>query len=182
MMRERLSYANVIATVALFVGLGGSSYAALTLPRNSVGAKQIRQHAVGKSDLRRGAVTSDKVRNSSLQLTDFSPETRTALTGPQGAPGPAGTAFRATIDSTTRVVAGNATAASFELPNRTFVSFPGALSGCVATATLTHSSGPIPDPGAGRIIATVESSRVVVETFRADATPDSLPFNLIVAC
>ena len=54
--------------------------------------------------------------------------------------------------------------------------------GCVATATLTHSGGPTPDPGAGRIVATVESSRVVVETFRADATPDSLPFNLIVAC
>jgi len=32
------------------------------------------------------------------------------------------------------------------------------------------------------VIATVESSRVVVETFRADATPAPLPFNLIVAC
>ena len=45
-MLSRLSYANVVATLALFVALGGSSYAALKLPRNSVGAKQIRSGAV----------------------------------------------------------------------------------------------------------------------------------------
>ncbi len=171
-----------MATLALFVALGGSSYAALTLPRDSVGAKQIRRHAVGKPELRRGAVTSDKVRNFSLLVADFAPATRAALTGPQGPPGATGTAFRATVNSAGRVVAGNATTTAFELPNRTFVFFSGALSGCVATATLTHSPGPNSDPGAGRIIATVESSRVVVETFRADASPASLPFNLIVAC
>ena len=181
-MRQRLSYANITATLALFVALGGSSYAALTLPRGSVGSKQIRRHAVGHSELRRGAVTSDKVRDFSLLVSDFAPATRTALTGPQGPSGPAGTAFRVTIDSATRIVAGNATAASFVLPNRTFVVFPGSLRGCVATATLTRRAEPVTDPGAGRIVATVEDSRVVVETYRADATPDSLPFNLIVAC
>src|SRR3954453_11317650 len=45
-MRPRLSYANVIATLALFIALGGSSYAALKLPRNSVGSTQIRSGAV----------------------------------------------------------------------------------------------------------------------------------------
>ena len=48
-LRDKLTYANVIATVALFVALGGSSYAALTLPQNSVDAKQIKRGAVGKS-------------------------------------------------------------------------------------------------------------------------------------
>jgi hypothetical protein len=43
---ERLSYANVVATLALFVALGGVSYAALTLPRNSVGTPQLRNRAV----------------------------------------------------------------------------------------------------------------------------------------
>ncbi len=38
---SRLTYANVVATVALFVALGGSSYAALELPANSVGQRQI---------------------------------------------------------------------------------------------------------------------------------------------
>lgn len=42
-----LSYANVVATLALFVALGGVSYAAIVLPANSVGPKQLRPNAVG---------------------------------------------------------------------------------------------------------------------------------------
>ena len=38
---SRLSYANVIATLALFLALGGSSYAVLNLPKASVGPKQL---------------------------------------------------------------------------------------------------------------------------------------------
>jgi hypothetical protein len=42
----RLTYANVVATLALFVALGGSSYAAFVLPANSVGTQQLRNGAV----------------------------------------------------------------------------------------------------------------------------------------
>ncbi len=42
----RTSYANVVATLALFVALGGSSYAALTLPSRSVGTRQLRNGSV----------------------------------------------------------------------------------------------------------------------------------------
>jgi hypothetical protein len=45
-MLSRLSYANVIATVALFLALCGSSYAALTLPKGSVGPKQLQKNSV----------------------------------------------------------------------------------------------------------------------------------------
>jgi hypothetical protein len=37
---------NAIAYLALFVALGGTSYAALNLPAGSVGAKQIKNHAI----------------------------------------------------------------------------------------------------------------------------------------
>ena len=37
----RLSYVNVVATLALFIALGGASYAAVELPANSVGVRQI---------------------------------------------------------------------------------------------------------------------------------------------
>jgi hypothetical protein len=43
---DRFSYANVIATIALFVSLGGASYAAIELPAGSVGARQLRRGAV----------------------------------------------------------------------------------------------------------------------------------------
>ncbi|MEO8690684.1 MAG: hypothetical protein ABI611_21010 [Solirubrobacteraceae bacterium] len=58
---------QAVGYLALFVALGGTSYAAVKLPRNSVHAKQIaanavghselRPHAVGASDLHAGAVT-----------------------------------------------------------------------------------------------------------------------------
>jgi hypothetical protein len=44
---------NVIAYLALFVALGGTSYAALTLPGNSVGARQIRNHSIAPIKLDR---------------------------------------------------------------------------------------------------------------------------------
>lgn len=37
---------NVVAYLALFVAIGGTSYAAVSLPANSVGTKQLRNHSV----------------------------------------------------------------------------------------------------------------------------------------
>jgi hypothetical protein len=87
MFRSKLTYANVIASLALFVALGGVSWAAVTLPANSVGKRQ----------LKRNAVTSAKVANGSLKKADFAagqlPTGRrgaTGPTGPAGGTGPAG--------------------------------------------------------------------------------------------
>ena len=75
---------HAIAYVALFVALGGTSYAAAQLPRNSVGKKQ----------LRKGAVDSRAVKNASLRLSDLHPSARgvgpKGPAGAKGAPGPAG--------------------------------------------------------------------------------------------
>ncbi len=48
MLRKLLAYIrqNTIALLALFMALGGTSYAAINLPRNSVGARQIRNHTI----------------------------------------------------------------------------------------------------------------------------------------
>jgi hypothetical protein len=58
--RPKLNYANVIATIALFVALGGAAVAA-GLPRNSVGANQLKRGAVSAAKLKRGAVTAGKI-------------------------------------------------------------------------------------------------------------------------
>ncbi len=80
-----------VGYLALFIALGGVSYAAVTLPRNSVGSKQIKRGAVKNSDLGRSAVTGSKVKNGSLQATDFrSGQLPTGPQGPQGATGATG--------------------------------------------------------------------------------------------
>ncbi len=66
-MRKRLTYANVISTICLFVVLGGGAYAAgaIHLPKNSVGNKQLKKNAV----------TSDKVKDGSLTGADINAAT-----------------------------------------------------------------------------------------------------------
>ncbi|MFL5873079.1 MAG: hypothetical protein ACJ75T_06345 [Solirubrobacterales bacterium] len=63
--RPRLNYANVIATIALFVALGGAAVAA-GLPRNSVGTNQLKRGAVSAAKLKRGAVTAGKLGPKSV--------------------------------------------------------------------------------------------------------------------
>jgi hypothetical protein len=50
-IRDRLTYANVTATIALFVALSGGAYAALNLPRNSVESKHIVNGQVKAADV-----------------------------------------------------------------------------------------------------------------------------------
>jgi hypothetical protein len=87
--RFRPSPALVVSIIALVVALGGTGYAASTLPKNSVSSGQIKRGAVHNSDLARGAVTSSTVRDGSLLSKDFKPGQLPA--GPAGPQGPTGT-------------------------------------------------------------------------------------------
>jgi hypothetical protein len=88
--RSGVTFANVVSLMALFLAFGGGAYA-LTIPRKSVGARQLKHNAVTGSKVRKGAVTSSEVRNRSLLAEDFKAEQLpTGPSGPRGAPGPAG--------------------------------------------------------------------------------------------
>lgn len=81
-LRPKLTYANVIATLALFLALGGgAAYAASQIAKNSVGTRQ----------LKKSAVTGAKVKDGSLLRTDFKAgELPVGERGPQGLPGAPG--------------------------------------------------------------------------------------------
>jgi hypothetical protein len=118
-----------LALLALFVGLGGTSYAAVELSKNSVGAKQIK----------RSAVRSAEVKDSTLRAEDFMPGQLPAGSngnqgpaGPKGDEGPAGPS--GVVSS--RTISGSAS--SFNLP--------GNMGGSVVTPagcrTPTYTAGP----------------------------------------
>ena len=101
-------YANVTATLALVVALGGSAYAA-----NTVRSRDIKNGEVKRVDLANNAVTSGKVKNGALLSRDFKagqiPAGQNGATGATGATGPKGdkgdagapaTALWASVDST----------------------------------------------------------------------------------
>jgi hypothetical protein len=67
-MRRRLTYANVMATLALFIALGGASYAVVNIPPNSVGTAQLKPHSVGTGQLKNGAVGSDQLKRGSVRV------------------------------------------------------------------------------------------------------------------
>lgn len=73
-LRPKLTYANVIATIALFVALGGAATAATQLPKNSVGAKQIKRGAVNTSKLRKNAVRKNKIAPKSVTIGKLGPQ------------------------------------------------------------------------------------------------------------
>jgi hypothetical protein len=90
-LRARLTYANVLSTLALFVALGGSSYAAVQLANNSVRSKHIKNRQVKKADIARNAVNAQKVQNRTLRAEDFAPgQLQPGPRGPRGFQGPRG--------------------------------------------------------------------------------------------
>lgn len=174
---DRLSYANVVATLALFIALGGTSYAAIKLPKNSVGSTQIKT----------GAVHTAEIFNGTIRLGDISKSAQAALrgqTGAQGPQGPAGaTAVRhfAAVNAAGTFVRGDAKSGGSDTGIGTYVvGFAEKVSGCAYSATLGTTDASTVPPG--RITVNDHDGSVGVQTYDASGAAANLPFHLIVAC
>ena len=167
LLRHRPSPAIVIACVALLLALGGVSYAATALPRNSVGTAQLKNNSV----------TSGKVKNHSLLRADFK--------GGQIPAGPAGAAGTATIkwalvkaDATIIAQSGGLTLTSHSTGNY-ILDFGGAINSKLILASAgqaggdTGARGPVSaGPCGGTTEGSVcpsgnDTSHVRVQTFNA---------------
>lgn len=108
--RGPFTYANVMATIAVFIALGGGAYAVATAPKNSVTSKSVKDGTlstndvkdasltgvdladggVGGADLADGSVGSADVADDSLTGDDILESTLQGLDGPSAPNGPAG--------------------------------------------------------------------------------------------
>jgi hypothetical protein len=70
-LRDKLSYANVMATLAVFIALGGTTYAAIRIPPDSVGNRQLKASSVTNGKIAQGAITGSKVAEGTLSGTDI---------------------------------------------------------------------------------------------------------------
>jgi hypothetical protein len=114
-MQSQLTFANVMSVIAVTIALGGTAYAAVELPKNSVGSSQIKSNAVKSADVKNGALKSKDFKAGQLPA------------GPQGAPGEAAAFAR---------VQGNGTL----LP--ALADFPATAKG-VTDANITHPAAGI---------------------------------------
>lgn len=88
LLRRHLTYANVAATLALFLALGGAAYAATQLPRNSVGTGQLRAEAVTAGKIAKK--TRKQLQGDRGPAGAQGPQGKTGKQGPKGASGAKG--------------------------------------------------------------------------------------------
>jgi hypothetical protein len=65
-IRKRLTYANVMSSIAVFLVLGGGAAIAAGLAKNSVGSKQLKKNAVTSAKIKNNAVTTAKIKNGAI--------------------------------------------------------------------------------------------------------------------
>jgi hypothetical protein len=169
--RPRLTYANVTVTLLAFVVLGGGAYAAVHLPKNSVGTRQLKKNAV----------TSKKVKNNSLTGSDLKESTLSGLKAGK---------------VTAMALKGNATCGPvFPLPPGVTsqrvgggdckITFPSSITTCKTNATVhgREISGPvIVEPRTAQVLDFAsDPNSVDVWTF-AGSSQTNLSFDLTLIC
>ncbi|HXS35027.1 MAG TPA: hypothetical protein VN758_14810 [Solirubrobacterales bacterium] len=66
-IRQRLTYANVVSTLALILVVGGASaIAARKVPKHSVGPHQLKSNAVTTPKIKANAVTTRKIKKNAI--------------------------------------------------------------------------------------------------------------------
>ena len=136
LLRPRLTYANVTATLALFLALGGGAYAATALPARSVGSRELKKDAVTRVKIKRNAVDGSKLLDGSIKGADITESTL----------GPVPTAANATHAAAAAVLD--------RIAYRSTASTVGASTGAAvatATATATCDAGQHAIAGAVRV-------------------------------
>jgi Collagen triple helix repeat (20 copies) len=137
--RHMPSPAMVLSSVALIVAMAGTAYAAIGIPKNSVGTAQIRE----------GAVTREKIAKNTLRALK-------GARGPAGAPGRAGAAGQTGASG----AAGNQGAAGATGPQGLLGPTSGTSAGAVETISSTGfspfgNSGTVTLPAPGKVLVDV---------------------------
>jgi hypothetical protein len=182
--RLRPSPATAIALIALFVSLGGTTYAVSSLPRDSVGTKQLRNRAVTEDELSNRAVISSKLATGAVTNSKIARRTITgsriaadALGGAQiqeGALGPVPFALDA---ENAKLAARASTADHAERANRSDRTDRAAVADSLARVEYEIAETSIPEGGGRAVDVPCPAGTVAVGGgFWQTGDPDDLTF------
>jgi hypothetical protein len=153
-VREKLTFSNVVAVIALFIALGGT---AMALEANSVGPRQLKKNAVVTAKIRNGAVTTSKIAGNAVTTAKIRSQ---AVTGPKIKLSTLGTVPRAAVATTGAPLA----YARVEFTGTVNVQF----AKNIAQANVSH---PVPGVYCFNLPFLVSTGQVVAES---DAEPDDI--------
>lgn len=200
-IRKRLTYANVMSSIAVFLILGGATaLAAGKLGKNSVGAKQIKNNAVTSAKIKKGAVTGAKVANGTLTGTQINASTlgtvpnATTAANANTLGGNLPTVFERSSNLLSAVVTNNGTAATLVRGTSgvsverytigdVIVTFPRDVSTCTWVASVGQPGNEIVSPGIATVRGGEQPTQVKVVTWKATTEAQTdFNFHLIVLC
>jgi hypothetical protein len=190
-LRSKLTYANVISTIALFLVLaGGSAFAASEmLPKNSVGTKQLAKEAVTPAKLSKaskttltgpaGAAGATGATGSQGPKGDKGDKGERGERGEKGEAGDSATTLWAVVNQNGSLVRGSGVTETKELllAGNYEVVFNRDVSQCAYSGTMAFTSGQIEVEERGGV-----PDGVFVETFDAVGTHAQRKFNVEVFC
>jgi hypothetical protein len=190
-LRARMTYANVVSTIALGLAIGGGTayaatkigtsnirYHAVTgskLATNSVTASKVKNSTLSGSDLRNNSVTGDDIRTGSLLAGDFAPNQL-----PKGDKGdPATSIFGVLSEAGVLSNSKNVTGVAVDAGADTYtVTINQDVSKCAALATVAGTT-----PGFVTAAPTAgNAQQITFSTFNAAGTGAQRAFQFAVYC
>jgi hypothetical protein len=184
-LRERLTYANVTATLAMFLALTGGAVAATQLAKNSVGPMQLKKNAVNRAKVADASLTGADIRDLSIT----GPEIADGAISPAklSAPSPSGPSL------TTMSLTEDCTSATGPLPagvsvqEQTFgcrIDFGRNVLNCAASATVHFRTNALVllTERAAQIGMSPGEPNIMGVSTSENGSNDDLPFDLILVC
>jgi hypothetical protein len=169
-LRGRLSYANVAATLALFLALGGGA----AIAANQIKARDIAKDAVGGSELKKNAAKGKHVKESTLSAVPTAGKANNVLWAVVRNPAGNGNATLARAGQTNTGVNENG--------GRVEVEFGRDVTNCVWLATRGSVSTVDETPGFVQVSLGITPTRVDVRTRNTEGQPGDGDFHIVVIC
>lgn len=192
-LRSKLSYANVTATLALFVALGGSAYAGLRIGSaevvdGSILGRDIAKETITGRNTKTGTIDGSDIRDGSLLTADIARTAREAIKGEKGEKGDKGDSAAdlwAVIHTDGTVARSKGLAGVQRLATgRYSVRFNQDVTGCAFLAAVGDAESGNITPGQALVTKRVgDGNAVQVTTTVADGSQDGdRDFHLGVFC